>query len=172
MQKTIDSQSEENAEKEVKNKIEERDRSGSRLQKTSNPASWSALKQRYRNLWRARSSRDMKNVAAKFAILVGVMAIFGSFAGIIISSFLGVVLVTYESYKGNIDKFVSAHIGAVAGLPSVMLALSLVLSASTVGQSFLGLSIGLMYMILYPILYYIYSDIGTELGKEKRANRS
>jgi hypothetical protein len=172
VQKTIDSQSEENAEKEVKNESEERDSCSSRLQKSSNPASWSALKQRYRNLWRVRISRDMKNVVAKFAILVGVMAIFGSFTGIIISSFLGVVLVTYESYKGNVDKFVSAHIGAVAGIPSVMLAFSLVLSASTLGQSLFGLSIGLMYMIMYPILYYIYSDIGTELGKEKRANRN
>lgn len=133
----------------------------------SKSASWSSLKSRYRNLWRARSGEGLKKSSAKFGILVGLLAIFGSFGGMIISSFLGVALVTYESYKGNIDKFVSAHMGMVAGIPSVILAFSLVLSASTIGQSIVGLSIAIMYLVLYPILYYIYSDIGTELGKRK-----
>jgi ABC-type phosphate transport system permease subunit len=136
---------------------------------SSNSASWSSLESRYRNLWRARNGKGLKKSSAKFGILVGLLAIFGSFGGMIMSSFLGVALVMYESYKGNIDKFVSAHMGMVAGIPSVILAFSLILSASTIGQSVVGLSIATMYLILYPILYYIYSDIGTELGKRKKS---
>lgn len=159
-----------NAESEKGEQVEsERVASKSRIDssRSSNSTTWSSLKSRYRNLWRARNDEGLKKSSAKFGILVGLLAIFGSFGGIIMSSFLGVALVTYESYKGNIDKFVSAHMGMVAGIPSVVLAFSLVLSASTIGQSVVGLSIAIMYLVLYPILYYIYSDIGTELGKRK-----
>lgn len=159
-----------NAESEKGEQVEsEKVASKSRIDssRSSNSTSWSSLKSRYRNLWRARNDEGLKKSSAKFGILVGLLAIFGSFGGMIMSSFLGVALVTYESYKGNIDKFVSAHMGMVAGIPSVVLAFSLVLSASTIGQSVVGLSIAIMYLVLYPILYYIYSDIGTELGKRK-----
>ena len=138
----------------------------------SNPkTSWTGLWNRYKNLWRIRRKvRNIKATGIKFTLLIGIFTLAsGSFAGLMLASFAGVFLITYESYKGNIDPFISGHIGIIATIPSVVLSLSLLLSAPGLVDSVTGVMISVMYTVMYPMLYYVYSNIGVSMSEQNGA---